>query len=265
MKRATSKLKVYYWFYSIVGKLFSYKKLDETKLVFIFGTGRCGTTLLTQVLQSNKQVYLVKGELNEVIHKNLYPFEKQKLEGGKVSYGIEPQKFSEMSLMSWTKKSKQLTNLLKGVQLLHSNKTIVLKSAMVSLLIPNIVELFPKIKLIHMFRNGIAVVDSLVLKNKNKFLSEGFKEHEVREFYEVYWTKLMSKELEVSSRFKSKTLSLNYETLTQDINTALENLSAFLNLRNEFQFDITKIRTSNKEFKTDNAAMQKVLTQLGYQ
>lgn len=165
MNRSALKFKLF----ELTGKCLRTFGKKTSKPFFIIGTGRCGTTLLVDVLNSQEQLIGFPGEANEYWHPNSYPYLKKKIETGLI---IEnPEKFTQLSVANWSKKQpKRLKNAFSGFHFIKgNNKKLFTKSAMISYMLPQITQLFPDAKIIHIYRNGPSVIKSLEKKEWHKF------------------------------------------------------------------------------------------------
>jgi hypothetical protein len=66
-------------------------------------------------------------------------------------------------------------------------KLLVVKSAMISFLIPKIVEIFPADRFIHLYRSGPSVIESYIKKNYGTYSRYTFDEDEYRVYCASYW------------------------------------------------------------------------------
>lgn len=152
--------------YQLITLLASHRhrtQLKNQEIVMIIGCGRSGTSALKEVLAGHSQMMPLPFEANQLWHPKLYPWRAK----GENTPPIwrDPIRFTKDSLELATEEDcNYLHNVIAGFANLHGSKTILLKSAMVAFMIPQIVELFPSIKFIHLYRDGRAVALSLAKK-----------------------------------------------------------------------------------------------------
>ena len=142
---------------------------DLTSPFFIIGTGRCGSSLLKRLLDSHKQLIGYPGEANDLWHPNSYPFSLKTIESP--AYVEHPREFSLLSVKNWPANYPDQINKVFS-DYFHNKKqnkrNLVIKSAMISFILPEIYSIFPKAKFIHIYRYGPSVIESFLLKEKMK-------------------------------------------------------------------------------------------------
>ena len=79
--------------------------------------------------------------------------------------------YTELSVGAWPAgHENKIRNTLRGLQCLNKRRdAFVLKSAMVSFLIPDLLRLFPEAKFIHLYRYGPSIVTSLIENEPHKY------------------------------------------------------------------------------------------------
>ena len=83
------------------------------KPLFVVGTGRCGSSLLIEILASNRQLVVFPDEANDLWHPHSYPFSRAAVKGPSI---IEnPKAFTENSLSGWPEgQSQRIRNVLSA-------------------------------------------------------------------------------------------------------------------------------------------------------
>jgi hypothetical protein len=218
--------------------------------VFIIGTGRCGTTLLVRILNSHPDIAGYPGEANELWHPKLEPFESAAIDIPPIE--VDPRRFSEVSLANWPAgQDRRVRNAFLGYSFLHRRRRVFFtKSAMISFMIPRILELFPDARFIHIFRFGPDVVESYFKKNFGKYSKYRFREDEYRLICASYWNQCI---LEIERQKRALRLSergalfeIAYETLCDRPEEILHAISAYLRIPAEgFKFDVAEITNRN--------------------
>ena len=129
--------------HAFVGRILRVMGYSPKRPVFVVGTGRCGSSLLSSILRSHNGLVVFPGEANELWHPKSYPFRSASIETP--SMIEDPNAFTGISLSNWPPGHDQLIRaVFSSYNLVHgSTKTLVVKSAMISFMIPKIQILFP--------------------------------------------------------------------------------------------------------------------------
>jgi hypothetical protein len=216
--------------------------------VFIVGTGRCGTTVLLRLLDSHPELARFPSEANRLWHPALYPYELAEMEVE--PYAVDPAAFTAASLRSWPRaQRKRIVGTFAGYHWLRSRgRRLVVKSAMLSFMIPELDEIFPDAQFVHLYRYGPAVVRSYVGKELHKHPSH--TESEFRIVCAHYWNSCMAELNEQSKRLGShRSLEVAYEDLCNDPLKTLEGLAMFLGI-SPSDWDINVDAIQNRNYET---------------
>jgi hypothetical protein len=218
--------------------------------VFIIGTGRCGTSLLVRILNSHPEIAGYPGEANYLWHPKLEPFESTAIDIPPIE--VDPRNFTEVSLANWPQgHGDRIRRTLTGCCLVMGRRrAFFTKSAMISFMIPKILEVFPDARFIHIYRSGPPVVESYFRKNYGKYSRFVFSEKAYRYHCARYWNdcileiELRRRELSLDS--SKSYLELSYENLCQNPRAALNEIAGFLDVGADgFGFDISRIVNQN--------------------
>lgn len=223
--------------------------------IFIVGTGRCGSTLLGRILRSHPSVVGFPNEANHLWHPTLYPHEFARQEAAHIE--MDPRRFTEASLRSWSPNHPQkIRHVFSGFHFVNgARKAFVVKSAMISFLIPKITEIFPEARFIHLYRSGPFVVSSYSRKNFGKLGLSPATEDEYLLHCARYYNECIleiercktSLALLQTERF----LDLSYEALCNDPATELTRIAAFMEIdADRFSFDLSVIQSMNERVAT---------------
>jgi hypothetical protein len=217
---------------------------------FIVGTGRCGSSLLVEILRSHHELAVFPDEANELWHPNSYPFEKRRRGGPSI---IEnPREFTEISRSSWPAgQEKRIRDVLSAYNFVHGpHKRLVHKSAMITFLLPQILRLFPDARFCHIYRSGPPVVESLVKKDWQKYSDRFGDQASFRAACARYWNDCIleierqNKALQLGAR--GSLLELSYEGLCADPRGAYSRLASFLDIRvDAYTFNPDNIRSQD--------------------
>lgn len=220
--------------------------------VFVIGTGRCGSSLLTRILRSHKQVVGFPGEANELWHPHTFPYYQRTIETPTIIE--DPKRFSKASVSAWpTNHRRTIRRAFSAYHFLRgSPNTFFVKSAMISFLIPQIITIFPDARFIHIFRSGPHVVASLVKKEWHKHAEHFDNKVEFQAQCARYWTacivEIEQKNQDLSLVQRKALLEISYETLCERPSFILDQIANFLDISaQEFEFDISRISNRNNK------------------
>jgi len=217
---------------------------------FIIGTGRCGTTLLVEILNSHPALVGYPGEANELWHPRLEPFETTSLDMPPIE--IDPKRFCDVSVATWpAKHGEKIRDVFTGFQLITgTSKVFFAKSAMISFMIPKILEVFPDARFIHIYRSGPPVLESYFKKNFGKYTRHVFTEKDYKAYCAKYWNacilEIEQRKKNLSVERKDQFLELSYEALCQNPREVLDAIAKFFGVPSDgFRFDISRISSQN--------------------
>jgi hypothetical protein len=234
----------------LIGSVLTFGGYRPARPLFVIGTGRCGSSLLTEILASHSQLTVFPDEANELWHPNSYPFASALVESPSI---IEnPRAFTEISRSTWPPRHEQrIRNELSAYSFLRRpGRQLVLKSAMISYLVPEILRLFPDARFCHMYRNGPPVVESLVKKDWSKYADRFRDIDEFRAACARYWNDCI---LEIDRQDRALQLGprgllleVSYEALCADPRSAFVRLASFLAIDPDmFTFRPEKVRSQD--------------------
>ena len=201
-------------------------------LILIIGTGRSGTTLLSEILEASNEIQHFEGEKNKLWHPKLYPYK------GYPFFQSNPIFFTVLSILKWSfwdKLKINLTIIKIKLILKLKKKNFLIKSPMLTFLIPLFLEKFKNIKILNIERNSLNVVESWVRKEFKEKYSDNLSEDEYRKIllnYVSFNEKYFSSDTFLKLRNK-KYLKINYEDLVHDNKNTLNKIKIFCNLNND--------------------------------
>ncbi len=219
--------------------------------VFIVGSGRCGTSLLMKILNSHSGITVFPGEANNLWHPKLYPTNKAEINVPPIEF--DPKAFTKISVNSWPSNNiKKIKGTFNGYHFIRGKrKVFIVKSAMISFMIPQIVKIFPNAKFIHLYRNGPSTIESYFKKNFGIYSNYTYSEDEYYKLCAKYWNSCILEIEEVKNVLPNKESSMievSYEELCEDPIKFTRNLSNFLNIDfKKFKFDFSKIKSTNSK------------------
>lgn len=230
----------------IINSLVNPRNKTLSEPVFIIGTGRCGTSLLKSVIDSNSKLNVFPNETNELWHPMLYTFDRAKIKMEPIEY--DPVKFTQTTLSTWPKgQDKIIRKAFSTFQTLKGwENTFIAKSAMISFMIPKILEIFPTARFIHIYRFGPSVVQSYFVKNQGKYKNYHLPDDEYYKVLANYWNDTILEIDKQSKNYPGRILDFSYESLCNDPKEAVDKLAQHLDLEShDFKFDLSKIESMN--------------------
>jgi hypothetical protein len=235
---------------SLVGKTGRTFGFSMKHPLFIIGTGRCGTSLMVKILNSHPGLSGFPGEANELWHPMVEPFETSSL--GIPPIEVDPKRFTDISVANWPPRhGEKIRDIFSGFSLLTgSSKVFFSKSAMISFMIPKILEVFPDARFIHIYRYGPSVVESYFKKNFGKYSHYIFTEKDYRLCCARYWNdcilEIKQRETDLSLVEKGQYLEFSYEKLCQSPRDVLNDIAIFLGVASDgFRYDLSRITSQN--------------------
>jgi hypothetical protein len=235
------------WLAGMAGRAVRFKVIRP---IFIIGTGRCGTTLLVNILKTHPSLSAFPGEANELWHCKLEPFETTLLDIPPIE--VDPKRFCEISVANWPPRhGERIRDIFTGFHLITGpSKMLFTKSAMISFMIPKILEIFPDARFIHIYRCGPSVVESYFKKNFGKYSRFTFTEKEYRGYCARYWNacllEIEQRREDLSLEARGQFLDVSYENLCQNPKEVLDSIAELIGVTSDgFRFDISQISSQN--------------------
>ena len=217
---------------------------------FIVGSGRCGTSLLVSMLTSHPALTGVPGEANHLWHPYAFPFRYRSIDTPSIIE--DPRTYTERSLASWpSHHDDRIQRFFTGYHAVHGRGTrLFSKSAMLSYMIPRLMELFPRASFVHLYRNGPSVVASLAKKEFSKYQDRFTDEQDFRMICADYWQRCIleieHRRAEIEASPQHRFLEFAYEDLCADPEATLTLVAEFLDVDpNDFRFDLSSVRSTN--------------------
>ena len=238
-----NKRLIRYKIYELFGYFAVMFNVKPKALVFIIGTGRCGSTMFQKILNTGKSINVFPGEANEYFHPESYPFTN------KLSIIQDPKRFSNISLNQWEKNAKKIHKLLTGYAFLKgNNKPLIVKSAMITFLAKQLSETYPDAKFIHLYRHAIPVINSIEKKEWIKHKDIVKDKSEFRKNAARYWNDCIQYTAEFQKELpQQKYFELSYEWLCENCSVAMSDIAEFIGVNNQFYCEKIEIDTNKSE------------------
>lgn len=258
-----------------------------TRPVFIIGCARSGTTLLANLVGQHEDIAHYS-EANNIWDPKGYPWRESDLQ--RPPNWIDPHKFNQMwwDEVSSTGYTKTIKGIFGAYQRLCAKKVFLNKSPMNTFKIPFMLDMFPRARFIHVYRDGRAVVYSYFKKEHKKMSAHPepyrkggylFAREELIEILARSWVEHLA---EVERHKKALGLDdagrlyeLSYENLCSAPREKLNDIHDFLELDRQRSGikELPKIENMNYKYKRDlsedevgkvDAIMRSLLLEKGY-
>lgn len=242
-----------YQLYYVVGQTIAAGK-GLTRPVIMVGTGRCGSSLLTDILNTHPEIAGFPTEANELWHPALFPYHLASVQSPELHE--DPKTFTELSVRHWPPDyADYLKKVFAGFQTVSGqDKVFFVKSAMIAFMLPTLVQIFPDARFVHIYRSGPSVVESMVTRGaiKNEANGRTPPDAEYRANCVRYWNDCIvevdraDRELGLSD--KGKFLEFSYEALCADAKGKVTELAEFIGIdKDKFNYDLTKVKSTNNK------------------
>jgi len=252
--------------------------------IFIIGYNNSGKSLIKKAIAINKEIAIYPGEANELWHPGAYPWRYSDLSRPPIFY--DPHLYVEKSLAHWSDSHKtKIKKEFASFQMLSRKCFLVIESAMIAFLIPQLIELFPDARFIHIYRDG-RVVSYLAAKKEAERMDKDPEPYKKTGFYcesfddllcqmANYW-KLTMKEVDQKVKGdivdSNRIMELSYEDFCSNPEELMQSLCNFIGvpghsfsnsmLENKNDMDLQEI--SKNEYSLLNELLSPVLEFRGY-
>jgi Sulfotransferase family len=254
-------------FFALLGRIAG---RDAAPPIFVVGTGRCGSSLLLKIMTSHHQIAAYPDEANEIWHPHSYPFRDRKISTPAIIE--DPARFTELSLANWPAGyNNYVRRLFRGYAARHSaGRRLLVKSAMISFMLPHLHALFPSAHFVHIYRYGPSVVASFLKKDWHKYKGYLPNEEAYRRHCAAYWNACIGEidRAVAAQRLRDKGLysEVSYEALCANPRQRLAELAKGLGLAPDgYNYDLAHVQDRN--FKVgdvhDNLRWREALKLMG--
>jgi len=235
--------------YGALGRLTRPTRTALASPVFVIGTGRSGTTLLVQILQSHRDIVSYPSEANELWHPEAFPYDRRTIDLPPIL--LDPVEFTRRSLQQWSPaREAAIRRTLTGfMRVWGRGKRLLLKSAMVSFMVEQLLGLFPDARFVHIYRSGPSVVSSLVQKEWRKHRAQ-IGELDFRLRCAHYWNRCVTEvdrlDRALALAARGQLFECAYERLCAAPSDVVREISAYAGLDPDaYAFDLSTIRSRN--------------------
>ncbi|MFA7097794.1 MAG: sulfotransferase [Gammaproteobacteria bacterium] len=238
--------------YGALGKITG--NIAVQRPVFVVGTGRCGSTLVAKMLRAHREMAGFPNEANELWHPRSYPHYRASIDTPPIL--IDPRRFTELSIRHWPAAHEDTIRRTFAAFLLTkgARKTFFLKSAMISFMVPKLLEMFPDARIVHIYRNGPAVVRSLLEKEWDKHIGYVESEEDFRRCCARYWNdcimELEQRKADITRRGQGTYYEFSYESLCESPREVMGGLAAYLGVDLD-GFDLRMVEIKSRNYKVD--------------
>ena len=212
-------------------------KISNGKFLFIVGAPRSGTTLLQRLIITNPNIDGFNNETSILSPKSIYDYNRFK---------------DLLNIDAFQRHIKKSTCIVSFFENMHEefindkNKYILEKTPQHIKKIKFILRLFPKSKVIHIYRDGR---DCYISGKNAKNIPQSLN----LKTYAKYWKKCIKNRLEVKSK---KIFDTSYETLVSDPKTILTEIFKFLNV--EFSDNQMNMRNYSHDKRAQTEAFKRL-------
>lgn len=212
--------------------------------VFIVGFNKSGKTLLKNILAAHPDVIGYPGEANELWHPGFYPWHKSDLSVPPI--WLDPKTFVKNSLEHWSPRHRiAIKARLGAYQKLSGKPVLLVDSAMIAFMLPELLELFPGARFIHFYRDGRVCSHvtarkehSKILENKVAYQKGGYHFETFEELIPKiasYWAATIEEMDHTIARLSASgartLMELSYEAFCADPSRSLKRVYDFLDIR----------------------------------
>jgi hypothetical protein len=243
------------------------KKLKRP--VFIIGSGRSGTTMLNDLLNTHQSIVSYPTEANELWHPALYPYHENNVKISPI--WIDPAAFTNKSVSLWPKKwIIKIRSIFSIYQLLSGKPVFLNKTVMINFMLDEVLRGFPDAKFIYMVRNGWSVALSYQKKESEKYRHPRYmpfqdivnSEEKIRLAHAKYWNETIKIIDKNKLLFKKDNFyELKYEKLVVSPYEEIKKLLEFIDLpmgnTKEFISQLKEIENRNYKAKQHLNEMEK--------
>jgi len=247
--------------------------------VIILGCMRSGTSMLAQLVASHTEVATYRSksriaEANHLWHPKAHPWHKSNFSGP--PHWFDPIEYTRTSVHAWTFDSeRRIRTIFAFYQAFYKKLCFLNKSALIACMIPQIMQVFPHARLIHIYRDGRAVALSnakkqhpTVERNADVFKRRGYYmsfEDILTKCAAGWCAQMLEIDRQVESeelKEKDVLLELSYEELCANAGEWLNRIATFLNLSPDgFTVkDLSHIKSMNYKYKEtlDGPTVEKI-------
>lgn len=236
------------------------KKLQNP--IFIIGIARSGTTLLNNLMAQHHQVAALS-EANDLWDATGFPWYASTRETPPI--WVDHTAYIERWWRDNEARADEIRAVFGAYQWLQRKTYLLNKSPLNTYRVPQLVEMFPDAKYIHLVRDGRAVVQSYTRKQYGKniehpdvfeplgLLDEAEVTRKLADFWQISMDVVQATDASLGLTQQGKLLEITYEALCDDVRGTLTQVSDFVGI-NVADFDASvwalEIRNQNHKWQT---------------
>jgi omega-hydroxy-beta-dihydromenaquinone-9 sulfotransferase len=227
--------------------------------IFILGVARSGTTLLNDILSKHKQI-AVLSEANDLWDPTGYPWNASNHETPPV--WIDVQTYIARWWRDTHPRQQQIRAVFGAYQRLLNKPWFLNKTPLNTYRVPQLLEIFPDARFIHLVRDGRAVVQSYTRKEYSKFLEmpqafapyNVYKSEDISRSLADFWQQSLdivhADDEKLGLTQEGRMIEIQYEHLCDNMRGTLENICQFIGISgNDFAPTVWQIETKSQNHK----------------
>lgn len=231
-------------------------------LVFIIGCARSGTTILSEWFQHHYDVANLS-EANDIWDPNGYPWASS-LNGRKSApIWIDPEGFTARWWQDNERRQTTIRAVFSVYQSVKRAKVFVNKTPLNTFRIPQLLQMFPDARFVHLVRDGRAVAHSYAKKQRHdmnkdvevyRALNYDYTFDELAVKLASYWQHAIDEVASRDEQFQLTTngrmLEIKYDDLCSQTETTLSQLCQFMGIQKDrYKPEAQKIQMKNQDYK----------------
>jgi LPS sulfotransferase NodH len=229
--------------------------------IFILGMARSGTTLLNDILSEHKQI-AVLSEANDIWDPTGFPWDAANHETPPV--WVDAQAYTGRWWRDTKPRQQQIRAVFGAYQRLLNKAYFINKTPFNTYRLPQLLEIFPEARFIHLVRDGRAVVQSYTRKEYSKFQDSPqafapynvYKADDISRYLADFWQQSLdivrADDEKLGLSKQGRMIEIKYERLCEDMRGTMDSVCKFIGVSmNDFAPKVweTETRSQNHKWK----------------
>jgi LPS sulfotransferase NodH len=229
--------------------------------IFILGMARSGTTLLNDILSEHKQI-AVLSEANDIWDPTGFPWDAENHETPPV--WVDAQAYTARWWRDTKPRQQQIRAVFGAYQVLVNKAYFINKTPFNTYRVPQLLEIFPEARFIHLVRDGRAVVQSYTRKEYSKFQDSPqafapynvYKADDISRYLADFWQQSLdivrAEDEKLGLSKQGRMIEIKYERLCEDMRGTMDSVCKFIGVSvNDFAPKVweTETRSQNHKWK----------------